>query len=210
MHFCRKQLLTAGLLWVGVPFSSTYAYGDYLINTPIANSLALKKFKISTKYNGGKHSWERLTLAKSLFDGFEMRFSEPYISPGTKNAVVDFSYNIVPMIGSQVPGISVGVMDAGSEKALRRQFFVVATQQIDLDTDLNTDLRAQVSIGFEAGHKSNPFLGLEIPFGSQLKLLAEDDGISVNAGVRYYFDKAAYAELQSVNSKVQLKLSFTF
>ncbi|MBS1716618.1 MAG: hypothetical protein JSS72_02660 [Armatimonadetes bacterium] len=94
----------------------------------------------------------------------------------------DFSYNFFAPFIDFGPGISIGVQDALDRTPERNRFYTAITYRFGADTKVNPRDPGEVTVGFFAGHRPSPLLGVTIPVSSQLHLIGDYNGYIRSAG----------------------------
>lgn len=159
-------------------------FADVTLFSPSARVLPSHSAVIYGLYDTSPGFWRAGDIRVGLGSGLEADFDAARGDDGTGRQSLNLEYQRMgPFPG--VPGLAFGLLDlAGTTKAGTRAY-VVMTQEEDLFADLSHDLTAEFSLGLAMGSQLRPFVGVKIPLGSQLKLLAEHDGYTVNAGIEF-------------------------
>lgn len=152
---------------------------------------------ITGYYNGGAGFWSSGSMRLGLPAGFEVAFGTAQTKNGTGRQNFDFEYQYLAPIPDTAPGIAFGILDSFNQTKTGRRIYAVMSEQVDMHADLNHDLLATISLGYQGGVKCSPFVGVRIPLGTQVALLAEHDGTTVNAG--FEFDPIPNLSLISIS-----------
>ncbi len=188
------------------------ALADNTLFAPMALLVPANHMDIVGYYDGGAKFWRAGGARLGLPGGFEINFGTARSTNGTGRQNLDFEYQYLAPVPGTAPGFAFGVLDSMNTTTAHRRFYAVMTEQLDMHANLSHDLLANVSIGYEAGVKCSPFVGVKIPLGTQFALLAEHDGFAVNGGIE--FDPIPNLALVAISKgsdsllKVRYRVSF--
>ena len=158
------------------------ASADQLIDIPTARKIPFEdvkyEFRAAPVVSGDLQHFLGIGIGSS----FELDFRDVVNSGLNPVGTFDFSYNYISAVPSVAPGISLGVVDASNLTQDGRRFYVVSTFRNPMD-DLPGNLYSDISVGFQAGSLTSPFVGVSVPLGSSFYLLAEHNGFRLSSGV---------------------------
>jgi hypothetical protein len=183
------------------------AGAERLISIPTAHKLPNWDFRAEGFYNPGAVQWQLGYAGVALPPNYELEFRNERFGNGVGGDTFDFTYNVLSPVSDIAPGIAFGVQDALGSTQDGRRFFACLTANTAMETDLSHNLYIQTTIGMFAGKRTSPFLGISVPFGTNLRLLLEDNGYRPSIGmeikilrylaVRYIArDQAGYLSVQ--------------
>ena len=161
------------------------AFADELIDIPTARKIATEDFRYEFRAQpitkGDMQHFLGIGLGKSF--ELDIREVQDYgMSPVTS---FDFSYNFMAAFpGGEIPGISLGVQDGSNLTQDGRRFFAVTTFRNTMD-EIAGSVYADITLGFQVGSKTSPFVGVAVPFAPSVYLLAEDSGFRLNTGIEF-------------------------
>lgn len=158
------------------------ALADDLIDIPTARKIIYEDLRYefrSEPLAGGDYQH---FLGIGLGPAFELDLRDQEFAGSHPVGTFDFSYNLVAALPAISPGISFGVQDAANETRDGRRFFAVTTFRNGEDF-LPGNLYSDITLGFQVGSLTSPFIGVLVPAAPQVYFLAEDSGFRINAGV---------------------------
>jgi len=124
-------------------------------------------------------------LGLGIGKSFELDLRDFRPAGGQSVNTLDLSYNLISAFpGGVAPGVSFGVQDAANVTPDGRRFFAVTTFRNTMD-EISGNVYADITLGFQVGSLTSPFVGVSVPFTSHLYLLAEDNGFRINAGLEF-------------------------
>ena len=172
---------TLSLIMIG-----SIASADQLIDIPTARKILFEdvryEFRAEPVVRGDIQHFLGIGIGKS----FELDVREIQNSGTSPVGTFDFSYNFITAFpGGAAPGVSFGVQDAENLTKDGRRFYAVTTFRNGLD-ELSGNLYADVTLGFQCGSLTSPFVGVSLPFSNTVYLLAEDSGFRVSAGIGFH------------------------
>jgi hypothetical protein len=120
----------------------------------------------------------------------------------------DFDYNYNAPISGILPGISFGVQDAVDQTPQGRRFYAALTSRQTYSTE-DGDSTGDVTIGVFAGRHTSPFVGLDIPLTTYMRLVACHDGLAITAGIEFRTSRQWGLRLVTVDGRPQIGLNST-
>lgn len=172
------RLLTLALLIA----SASTAIADDLIDIPTARKINFEdvryEFRVQPDLRGDNQQFLGIGIGTSL----ELDLRDIHTAALAPVGTFDFAYNLLPAFpGGIAPGISFGVQDAANLTPDGRRFYAVTTVRNSMD-DIPGNVYMDVTLGFQVGSLTSPFVGISMPFAKTFYLLAEDNGFRVSAG----------------------------
>lgn len=160
--------------------SATYAPAERLILSPTATKILFNRARFETLVDRNGHA-PRYWLGYGLTRDVDLEFT----SERSGNLSLNASYNLLTAFTDFAPGLSVGIQDALNKTQGGRRTFLAVTYRLGLDDPQNQGVPFEIHTGITVGHFTRPFVGVQIPFTWQTRLLAEHDGRAVNAGFEF-------------------------
>jgi hypothetical protein len=159
-----------------------FASAERLLYIPTARKIPLGQLHYEFRHDPSRSLTEHYFRA-AVTHSIELEIrSQPW---GTRSSEVgvDLTYNyIVPLVGF-TPGFAFGVQDAADQTADGRRLFFAVTFREGFFVEGGEELgEATLGISHFQG-RIQPFVGASIPLSQRLRILAEHDGLRVNAGV---------------------------
>jgi hypothetical protein len=204
-----RRLLFLTLL-LGV---ASISCADRLITIPLGRKIPFQNFKLDSFMDlAHGRAWDRF-LGVGVSPEIEVDYHGERIDGGQMRDSFDFSYNYVPPILNQSPGISVGVLDALNRTNDHRKLYLAATWRMAVDNIGNGNIPMDATLGISYGRQTLPFVGVSAPFTENLRLLVEDDGVRIAAGLELrtlsnHLGLRAFVRGQSVMVGASLTMRF--
>lgn len=124
-----------------------------------------------------------------------------------EDPALDLNYNYIFPIIDLSPGISAGVLDA-LDTAEGRAFFAAVTFRYGNWGDLNMEEATIFTMGLWSDRSSTGFVSISLPLSSQVRLLGEGYGRTVNTGVEYRPDPSLAGRMLWLDGKPSWSLSY--
>ncbi len=160
------------------------AWADRLIDVPTARKLPFGVFRLEF---ADEVSVSRTQLGYAdigIGTSFEAGVRTEQLMGRAFAGTIDLTYNYISPISGISPGIAFGVQDALNATEDGRRFFFCVTYRDQADA-IGGDYAAEVTLGAFLANRSSPYVGVTMPFSSNVRLLAEHDGIRISAGLEY-------------------------
>ncbi|HVT10645.1 MAG TPA: hypothetical protein VHE55_00130 [Fimbriimonadaceae bacterium] len=184
----RRPLLLALSLCL-----ASSALADRVITVPMGRKIPFGEFKIDSFFElSNAKTWDRF-VGIGVTKDFELDYYGERFANGPMRDTFNLSYNYLPPIMNESPGISVGVNDVLNRTAEGRRFYLAVTWRTAVDSIGSGNLPMDVTLGVSQGSTLLPFVGVSLPFGDPLRLLVEDDGFRIAAGVELKAFKNSFA-----------------
>jgi len=162
----------------------TIASADQLIDIPTARKILFEDFRYEFRAEPVVGGQLQHFLGLGIGKSFELDLRD-IENPGVRSvSTFDFSYNYVPALPGISPGISFGVQDASNTTLDGRRFYAVTTFRNTMD-DIAGNVYADITLGFQVGSLTSPFVGVSVPFSQNFYVIAEDSGFRVSAGAEF-------------------------
>lgn len=185
-----------GFLSIVIVSLGALSFGDRIVDVPIGRSLLMGTFQISDlegMNHGGVHD---RYLAYSPLRGFEFGLRQRTRPKETDKLTFDVAYNIVAPVAGLSPGISVGMLDGLNQTIDGRRTYVAFTFRELLDVGQKGS-NGEATMGVQFGHINSGFVGVNIPFSDNFRLLVEHNGARISTGFEYAVDKSVRARIIS-------------
>lgn len=181
-----------GLVFVGL--LSGQAMADRLVNVPTARPLS--KNAVRFEYLAGLNNTgaQEQFMAVSVLNGLEFELRRRIRPEENGRTTFDLGYNILSPVASTAPGISVGLLDGLDETVDGRRAFIALTFRELLEVG-EVGENGDVTIGVQSGSMNSVFFGFSLPFSGRTRLIVEDNGARVTAGIETNFLKGLDAKL---------------
>lgn len=180
---------------------------DRLINMPTGTKILKKTIKFDTIFQQGDWSGKaRHSIGFAILDSFDAELVYERFRPRAQAGTFNFSYNYVVPVEDITPGISVGVMDAANRTRDGRMLYFAATFRYSQLGDFNANTPAEATIG--AGLGRGLFLGAVLPMTDSFRLIAEHDGLKLQAGFEIRPVKDLYFRWVHAQDRSQMNLGF--
>lgn len=169
------------------------AVADRLITIPIGRKLPYGEFKFDSfaELSNAK-TWDRF-IGVGITKDFEIDYHGERFANGPMRDTFNVSYNYLPPIINEAPGISVGVQDVLNRTAEGRRVYLAVTWRTAVDSIGSGNLPMDVTLGVSQGSTALPLVGISLPLGDPVRLLVEDDGFRIAAGFEFKAFKNAFA-----------------
>lgn len=160
----------------------TVASADRLIDIPTARKIPYEdyryEFRAQPFVGGAFEQYLGIGIGKS----FELDLRGVEQQGEKQVGTFDFAYDFIAAIPGVSPGISFGVQDAQNQTDDGRRFYAVSTFREPLQV-INESVKSDITVGFQVGRITSPFLGFELPFSRQIFFVAEHSGYRISAGL---------------------------
>jgi hypothetical protein len=187
---------------------ATTAFADELIDIPTARKISFEDVRYEFRADPTLRGTSQSFLGVGIGNSYELDFRDIQNKGSAAVATYDFEYNLLAAIPGLAPGFSLGVQDAANLTSDGRRFYAVTTFRNTMD-DIPGNVYADITLGFQVGSLTSPFVGVAVPFATNLFVLAEDSGFRVSAGLEYRPSKRMNVRLVVRNNQTLLSLSAT-
>jgi hypothetical protein len=175
------RLLTLAFL----ALASSSALADDLIDIPTARKILFEdvryEFRVDPDLRGSNQQFMGIGIGNS----WELDLRDIHNPATAPVGTFDLAYNLLSAFpGGIAPGISFGVQDAANLTQDGRRFYAVTTLRNSMD-ELPGNVYCDVTLGFQIGSLTSPFVGVSMPFSKTLYLLAEDSGFRLSSGFEF-------------------------
>lgn len=168
------------LLLVGL---SSFAQADRLINVPVATKLLTGSVRYEETFGLSNRAVMRESLLYAVDDTLEVEVRR-FRSSGRDDTTLDLYATILSPFKGYAPGFAVGVRDVLDATEDGRRMWVAVTFREPFQLG-DLERGADITLGGFLGSRGSALLGLSIPLGPDLRLLAEHDGLRLSAGFQY-------------------------
>jgi len=158
------------------------ASADRLIDIPTARKIPYEDYRYEFRaqpFAGG--AFEQY-LGVGVGKSFELDLRGIEQQGEKQIGTFDFAYDFIAAIPGVSPGISFGVQDGQNQTQDGRRFYGVTTFREPMQV-INESVKADISLGFQVGKLTSPFVGVELPFSRLVYLVAEHSGYRLSAGL---------------------------
>lgn len=178
----RRALLPLGSSLLGLILMTT-ARADRLINVPVATKLTSGTVRYEQTYGLSDRAVQRESLLFAVNGTYEIE-ARRFRSDGRDDATLDLYATILSPFKGYAPGFAVGVRDAlGQTRDGFRPWVAVTFREPYQLGDIERG--ADITLGAFFGRHGSALVGFSIPLGPDLRLLAENDGYRLSAGLQY-------------------------
>jgi hypothetical protein len=202
----RGNLLAVRILpLVGILVLSVVGRADEFLSIPTGGKVPFGDVRLdfASGFNAGfSQSYADFGIGKSFETTLRLERPLDMSSVGT----FDFAYNYIAPISGLIPGLSFGVQDGLDQTPEGRRFYAVLTSRQIYSTDTG-DSPGDVTLGVFVGRRSGPFVGLDIPLATYLRLVACHDGYVITAGIEFRTNKRFGLRLVAVDGRPQIGLN---
>jgi len=174
------RILTVSLLSILVAMASA----DQLIDIPTARKVPFDDFRYEFRASPTSHGDVAHYLGIGLGPSFELDLREITNAGTNPVGTFDFSYSYLTPIPGLAPGISFGVQDAANLTSDGRRFYAVTTLRNEMD-EIPGNVYADITLGFQVGSLTSPFVGVSLPFSKTFYAIAEHSGFRLSSGVEF-------------------------
>jgi len=180
------------LLALSLGVAST-AVADRLITIPLGRKIGFDEFTVDSfvELSNGD-SLDRF-VGIGITQDFELDYHGERIDDGPMRDTIDFSYNYLPPIIDQLPGISVGVEDVLNRTSEGRRYYLATTWESSADNIGSGNLPVELTLGIAQGVELKPFVGASLPLGTNANFLVEHDGYRLSTGFEFHAPKSGVA-----------------
>jgi hypothetical protein len=190
---------------MGIFLLSAAAQADRIIFAPSATKVLFKNVRLEHMWEPTKRDRHDTFLAAGLTKDIEVEFQLHRFDRSISLGTFGLSYLFVPAIVDTAPGIAFGIQDAMDRTRDGRMYYFALTYRMGLDGDFNSKTPMELTLGGGFGRRSGMFMGVQLPFTWQFRLLAEHDLRRVNAGFEFrpfqgFAARAVWREGQSLLS----------
>jgi len=170
------------LLLASFSVIASTAFADDLIDIPTARKITFEdvryEFRVQPDLRGDNQQFLGIGIGKS----FELDLRDIHTALTAPVGTFDFAYSYIAALPGLSPGISFGVQDAANLTQDGRRFYGVMTFRNEMD-NIPGNVYTDVSLGFQVGSLTSPFVGVSMPFSKTFYLLAEGSGFRVSGGI---------------------------
>lgn len=159
------------------------AWADRLINVPVATKLVAGTVRYEQAFGLSDRAVRRESLLYAVDDTLEVE-ARHLRSDGSDAFTLDLYATLLSPFKGYAPGFAFGVRDAlgATGDGLRPWVAVTFREPFQLG---EIERGADFTIGAFFGRHGSALVGFSIPFGPDLRLLAENDGYRLSAGFQY-------------------------
>lgn len=165
-------------------------FADRLIEMPTASKVRKNVFRAETWFDRGRTSQMRGYLVGGITDTFELALRTEHLSSEKDKYSFDLAYQVVPSLPDLTPGIAFGVMDGADRTEEGRRFYGVMSFKFAVDGEGLSFIPGELSIGLRYRRSASPMAGISLPLSPYAKALLEHDGLKLNVGIEYKFNRA--------------------
>jgi hypothetical protein len=184
------------------------AFGDRIIDVPIARSLKMGTFQISDLEGMNQSGTRDRYFAYAPLVGLEFGVRQRMRPNETGKTTFDFSYNLVAPVASLSPGISIGMLDGLNETLDGRRTYVAVTFRELLDVG-DKGANGEATMGVQFGHLNTGFVGVTLPLSNNFKFMVEHNGARISTGFELSIDKAVRGRLITQDGTLLLGLNLS-
>jgi len=184
------------------------ASADRVITVPTGRKIPFKSFRAELWFEPTKNGTTEYYFGTGLSDLFEIEVRSQRLPGRDVRNAVDLSYNLIGPIPDLTPGISIGVQDVADATADGRRPYAALTLRQTL-TALDGDANSDVTIGFFAGDRGGPFLGVSLPITTRIRLLGEHNRFRASGGIEYIPQKGVALRYFARGSQPFVSVSLT-
>lgn len=170
---------------MGIFLLAAMAQADRIVFAPAATKLLNRQARLEYVWEPSKRDRFDMYLAAGVTKDIEVEFQLDRFDRDVSLGTFSASYLYVPAIVDTAPGLALGVQDAMDRTRDGRMYYVALTYRMGLSGDFNSRTPMELTVGGGFGHRSGVFMGAQIPFTWQFRLLAEHDLRRVNAGFEF-------------------------
>jgi len=168
------------------------AAADRLITIPTGRKIPFMDIKFDSFADlSAAKNWDRF-VGIGVSPEIELDYHGERFAGGPMKDTFNASYNYVPPITNQSPGLSIGVQDILNRTREGRRYFIAATWRESVDNVGSGNLPMDVTIGVSQGARALPMVGVNLPVSERFRLLVEHDGFRLAAGLEYRALKNAF------------------
>jgi hypothetical protein len=191
------------LLFVSVP-----AWADRLIHIPVGKKIPFGEVRTSTLFEIASPENHESILGIGIGKSFDAEVRWPHFPGDRRKTTLDVSFNYLSPIVDISPGISIGMLDLLQETREGRRGYLAITWRRGVIGDAVNNSFVELTVGFLFGGTNNGFVGVQLPFTDQFRLLAEHDGIRINSGMEFRFAPTASTRLLVREGRLAVGLGF--
>jgi len=157
------------------------ASADRLFELPTASKVRTGEWQFRHRAEQGRLGRGSTGLATGMGEAVDLELI--YLNARKPAGTLDLSYNLVPALADNLPGLSIGVQDAFARTAEGRGMYFVMTFKYNQFGTYNSNTPAEISIGAGGGRFKGVFFSAMLPLADQLRLVAEHDSRRLTAGL---------------------------
>jgi len=157
------------------------AFADELIDIPTARKISFEDVRYEFRFEPDLRGSNQQYLGIGVGKSFELDLRDIHNTGVAPVGTFDVSYNFIAALPGLAPGFACGVQDAANLTADGRRYYFVTTFRNEMD-DIPGNVYTDLTLGFQTGSLTSPFVGVSMPFSKTFYLLAEDSGFRVSAG----------------------------
>jgi len=166
---------------------------ERLITIPLGRKIPFGAVEIDSLFEiSNGDTWDRY-IGFGITPDFELDYHGERIDQGPMRDTFDLSYNYLPPITDQLPGISFGVEDALNRTVEGRRYYLVTTWRESAENVGGGGGPLELTLGIAQGSQLKPLIGASLPLGENAGLLVEDDGYYLSAGFELHAPKSGLA-----------------
>lgn len=173
---------------------------------PVGKKLPYQTLRVEGMFEKSRARRQQVAVGFGIGKSFDLEVRSSKLAGDRGEPAIDLSYNFVSPVVGFAPGISFGVLDGLNRTQDGRRGYVAVTFRQGLAVDFIQNSALEFTFGGQFGSRNSGFMGVWIPFTSNVRILAEHDGIRITAGAEYqwtreltsrvlYRDRDAYATL---------------
>jgi len=163
---------------------TTMGFADRLITTPMGKKIPRKAAKLEFLSQPSRDSvmgWIGYGVNESIeIEIYGESFDSSKITPG-----LNLSYNYLSPITDLAPGISFGVLDVTDQTREERGVYAAITFYFGNDGELNQNEPTILTLGGWSRNGGSFFFNAAFPFSEQFRLIGENDGDRLAAGLEF-------------------------
>lgn len=159
-----------------------FANAERLVNVPTSHKTLKRSAQFDWVGDQGNRRSRRLSASLPVGESWEAAVGLEPDRRSKDTLTADLSYQILAPFVDTIPGIMVGVLDAGNSSRPGRSLYASITWDAGLDGELNSNFPAELTLGAGTGRFRGIYYGAMIPLADQLRLIAEHDSRNLQAG----------------------------
>lgn len=163
---------------------TTVGFADRLITTPMGKKIPRNAAKLEFLSQPSRDSvmgWIGYGVNESIeIEFYGESFDSNKITPG-----LNLSYNYLSPITDLAPGISFGVLDVTDQTREERGVYAAITFYFGNDGELNQNEPTIFTLGGWSRNGGSFFFNAAFPFSEQFRLIGENDGDRLAAGLEF-------------------------
>jgi hypothetical protein len=162
---------------------SPHALADRIFSIPIGRALPLGTLKLEMAASGNSRISRDRYVAFTPIPKLEIETRSRQRAGESGDWTYDFSYNFLPPVPGLAPGISIGMLDTLGNTLDGKRAFIAITFREQLEVGQVGEY-GDVTIGYQTGKLTSPFVGATLPFSGTTRLLFEHNGARVTVGLQ--------------------------